>query len=109
MRSLLFRGDILISNEIMLLKLVKVNGSLSLLRKRGLTHAQIAMLLQKQISSNYVVITESGVLLTELGEKTLNENLVALKYKAKDSWILPQDSYYKKPLPKNTIILPKKI
>lgn len=99
----------MISNEIMLLKLVKVNGTLSPLRKRGLTHAQIAVLLQKQIDSNYVAITESGVLLTELGEKVLNENLPALKYKTKDSWILPQDSYYRKPLSKNAIILPKKI
>lgn len=99
----------MISNEILLLKLVKINGSLSPLRKRGLTHAQIAVLLQKQIDSNYVAITESGVSLTDLGEEVLNENLVALRYTAKDLWILPQDSYYRKPLSQNTIILPKKI
>lgn len=93
----------------MLLKLVKVNGSLSPLRRRGLTHSQIAILLQKQIESNYVVITESDVLLTDFGEEVLAANLAALKCKSKDSWILPQDAYYRKPLSKSAIVLPPKI
>lgn len=99
----------MISSEIMLLKLIKINGSLSPLRKRGLTHTQIAALLQKHIDSSYVTITDSGVLLTDLGEKVLEENLAALKYKPKDSWILPQDIYYRKPLSEKVIVLPKKI
>lgn len=99
----------MLSNEIVLLKLIKVNASLTPLRNRGLTHAQIAILLQNQIDNGFASITESGVALTELGEEVLAQHLAALGRKIQYPWILPQDVYYRKPVSKWEIMLPKKI
>lgn len=99
----------MLSNEIMLLKLIKVNGSLTPLRKRGLTHAQIAALLQKHLDNGCATITESGVALTRLGEEVLAQRLKALEHRPQYPWILPQEDYYRKPLSKWEIVLPKKI
>lgn len=35
-------------NEVLLLKIIDSNGRISLLRDRGLSHSQIAMLIKKQ-------------------------------------------------------------
>ena len=99
----------MLSNEILLLKLIDANANLTLLRRRGLTHAQVAMLLQSQIESGFVETTTEGVLLTPLGKATLNENLNQHNYLQKRSWILPQETFYREPISKKDIFLPKKI
>lgn len=99
----------MLSNEIVLLKLIKVNGSLTPLRKRGLTHAQIATLLQNQIDNGRAAVTESGVALTKLGEEVLAQHLATLERRPQYPWILPQEVYYRKPLSRWEIVLPPKI
>lgn len=99
----------MLPDEILLLKLIKVNGSLAPLRRRGLTHAQIATLLQRQLDSERAAVTESGVVLTGIGEEVLSQHLAELERKPQYPWILPQEDYYRKPLSKWEIVLPKKI
>lgn len=98
----------MISQELLLLKLIDVNGSLSPLRDRGLSNSQIALLLKKQVELGNLVVNRSGVKLTNTGREVLTSGFNELKYKPKDSWILPQEKYYNKPISEKKIVLPKK-
>ena len=51
----------MLSNEILLLKIIKYGGKLSLLRSRGLTYSQIAMLIKKQEDERNVLITDDNI------------------------------------------------
>ena len=97
------------TNEVLLLKLIKVNGSLDVLLGRGLTGAQIGSMLIKLVKADLIVMDETGVFLSKEGEKELSDGLAKLKLEGKESWILPQKKYYKRPLSNDAIILPKKI
>ena len=104
-----FQGDVMISNEVLLLKLIDSNLNLTPLRNRGLSHAQVALLLQDQITKGLVEITNESVCLTESGKEALNENLKKINVSPKRSWILPREEYYYKPLSQKDVYLPKKI
>lgn len=99
----------MISSEVLLLKLIDVNASLNPLRKKGLSHSQIAMLLQKAIDSGYVEYHEDVILLTATGKEVLKESLESLNYSGKNSWVLPQKEYYRKPVSSKVVFLPRKI
>ena len=98
----------MLSNETLLLKIIDVNGSISMLLDRGLTYSQIANILRDSIMSGYVISEKNETKLTGLGKKVLSEEFKENKYKAKDSWILPQEKYYCEQLPFNVFVeLPK--
>lgn len=97
----------MISNEILLLKIVEVNGSLSLLRERGLSHSQIAMMIKSQQEYGNIIISENSICLSSQGVEVLNENISKVAPKSKDQWIVPQEHRYTKPIPFERIILPK--
>ena len=97
-----------ISNDILILKLVAVGGSLYSLRKRNLTHAQIAMLIQEQIDLGFLEMNNDELKVTDSGYEYLNEEIKKLNGNER-AWILPQENYYRKPISPNKIILPKKI
>lgn len=99
----------MLTNEIILLKLIEVNGSLLLLRKQGLTHSQIAELIERERSVGNLIITENGIELTEKGRSLLSENMSRLQIKEKKGWIIRQAHHYREPLSQKAIILPKKI
>lgn len=61
-------------NEVLLLKIIDSNGRISLLRDRGLSHSQIAMLIKKQEDEGNIVVTEDDISLTNQGSKILKEN-----------------------------------
>lgn len=98
----------MISNEILLLKIINSNGSLSLLRDRGLSHSQIAMLIKEQKEKEHIVISEFEIKLSTQGTKYLSENLPEHIVKEKDQWIFPQEHLYKDPIAFDKIVLPKK-
>ncbi len=98
----------MLSNEILLLKIIDSKGRLSLLRERGLSHSQIAMLIRDQQEKGYIVISESEIKLSTQGSKYLCENLSKHIAKRKDQWILPKDHLYNKPINSDKIVLPKK-
>lgn len=98
----------MISNEILLLKIIDSNGSLSLLRDRGLSHSQIAMLIKDQEEKKHIVISEYEIKLSTQGSYYLNENISKYITKEKDQWILPQEHLYNEPLALDKIVLPKK-
>lgn len=99
----------MIANDILLLKLIDANANLTLLRQKGLSHSQISALLQTQIDLGYITISESHTSLTASGKEKLKIEFEFLNLMDKDSWILPQEVYYNKPISQKVIFLPKKI
>ena len=97
----------MISNEILLLKIIDANGRISLLRDRGLSHSQVAMLIKKQVCEGNIIVSEEDIKLTHKGTEILIENLSKIAPRKKDQWILPQMHLYQKPLPIGQIVLPK--
>lgn len=97
----------MLSNEILLLKIIDVNGRISLLCDRGLSHSQVAMLIKKQEEEGNIVITEEDICLTSKGEGFLKDNISKIVPKEKDQWILSQEHLYRTPIPFNKIVLPK--
>jgi predicted methyltransferase len=97
----------MLSNEILLLKIIDSNGRISLLRDRGLSHSQVAMLIKKQEDEGNIVVTEEDISLTNQGSKILKENISKIAPRKKDQWILPQEHLYKKPISLDQIVLPK--
>lgn len=97
----------MLSNEILLLKIVETNGKISLLRNRGLSHSQIAMMLKKQQDEENIVISDEDICLTRQGKKILEENITKVFPKEKDQWILPKEHLYCEPISFDKIILPK--
>lgn len=97
----------MLSNEILLLKIIDSNGRISLLRDRGLSHSQVAMLIKKQEEDGNIVVTEEDISLTNQGSKILKENISKIAPRKKDQWILPQEHLYKKPISLDQIVLPK--
>lgn len=97
----------MLSNEILLLKIIDSNGRISLLRDRGLSHSQVAMLIKKQEDEGNIVVTEEDISLTNQGSKVLKENISKIAPRKKDQWILPQEHLYKKPISLDQIVLPK--
>lgn len=104
---LLFRGDYILSNEVLFLKMIQCGGSFSLLYERGLSYSQVTALLKQQLLQENIVVNDTSISLTERGEKFLEDNLSKLKQKEKDKWILPQEHKYKDSIPFKKIILPK--
>lgn len=97
----------MLSNEILLLKIIDSNGRISLLRDRGLSHSQVVMLIKKQEDEGNIVVTEEDISLTNQGSKILKENISKIAPRKKDQWILPQEHLYKKPISLDQIVLPK--
>lgn len=97
----------MLSNEILLLKIIDSNGRISLLRDRGLSHSQVAMLIKRQEDEGNIVVTEEDISLTNQGSNILKENISKIAPRKKDQWILPQEHLYKEPLSFNQIVLPK--
>ncbi len=96
------------TNSVLLLKIIKVQGNLTLLRSRGLSNSQIAMLIKENQQNGNVILTDVGISLTEQGENFLKSALSETTAKPKDMWIVKQEHYYKEPLSLKTIVLPKK-
>ncbi|MBE6763166.1 MAG: hypothetical protein E7553_02260 [Ruminococcaceae bacterium] len=98
----------MLSNELLLLKIIGSGGRISLLRNRGLSLSQIAMLIQEQQEKGNVVVLDSEINLTAQGLHLLEENISKVMPRKKDRWILPQEHLYKEPISSSEIILPKK-
>lgn len=97
----------MLSNEILLLKIIDSNGRISLLRDRGLSYSQVAMLIKEQEDEGNILVTEEDISLTNQGSKILKENISKIALRKKDQWILPQEHLYKKPISLEQIVLPK--
>lgn len=97
------------TNELLLLQLIDSNRDLSPLRKRGLTHSQIALLLEKLIDQGFISISDTDVQITECGKKSMEEFYSSQQYNWHRKWLNPQLEYYQIPLSENDIILPHKI
>lgn len=97
----------MLSNEILLLKIIESNGRISLLRDRGLSHSQVAMLIKKQEDEGNIVVTEADIGLTDQGTKVLIDHMSKVVPRNKDQWILPQEHLYRKPISADQIVLPK--
>lgn len=97
----------MLSNEILLLKIIASNGRISLLRERGLSHSQVATMIKEQEKEGNVIITERDISLTNKGKSVLDENISKISTRKKDQWILPQEHLYNTPISLNEIVLPK--
>ena len=97
----------MISNEILLLKIIESNGRISLLRDRGLSHSQVAMLIKKQVDEGNIIISEQEITLSQKGIETLKENITKFAPRKKDQWIVPQEHLYQDPISMEQIVLPK--
>ena len=65
----------MIPNNILLLKIIENNGKISLLRDRGLTHSQIAMMIKNLEAEGNILITDDDILLTPKGIEFLENNI----------------------------------
>ena len=99
----------MISNELLFLKILELKGSIYLLKKRGLTYSQIALIMQQHLAAGYIKVDDSGVIITENGVDFLHANMKEHLPRTKDGWILPQEHLYKAPISTKKIILPKNI
>ena len=97
----------MLSNEILLLKIIESSGRISLLHDRGLSHSQIAMMIKKQQEKGNIVITYDDIVLTPQGAQLLKENISKALPKKKDQWILPREHLYNEAISFNKVILPK--
>ena len=98
----------MLSNEILLLKIIDANGRISLLKERGLSHSQVAILMKNQEDLGNIVISEEGISLTSNGKNFLKDNISKIVPREKDQWILPQEHLYREPIDVNKIILPNR-
>lgn len=95
---------------ILLLLIIKTNGKIDSLLKKGLQYSQIVEYLNYAIDNKYAIIDDSGHMhITDegLGKlKSLNN-----KYKRyhQDSWISPLDQYRLEKMNKFDIYLPDKV
>ena len=94
-------------NSVVLLKLIKNNGSLSLLLENGLTYSQIVVLLNKLEGENLVHYVDNKILLTQKGNEYLSE--YHKKYTKSNILILPRYKKRRTPLSFKRIYLPKHI
>ena len=85
----------MLSNEILLLKIIDSNGRISLLRDRGLSHSQVAMLIKKQEDEGNIVVTEEDISLTNQGSKILKENISKIAPRKKINGFCRRNIYIK--------------
>lgn len=97
----------MLSNDVLLLKIVESQWRFSLLYDRGLSYSQIAELIKRQNDLGNLVVGEDYIKLTPCGRKVLEDNLGKIFTREKDQWVLPQEHRYRKPLSINEIVLPK--
>lgn len=97
----------MISNKVLLLKIIESGARITLLHDRGLSFSQIALLLDELVKDKSVVVTDYSLVLTEKGKKQLQSNMNSLFPRNKDQWILPNENMYDNPISSDTIILPK--
>lgn len=97
----------MIPNEILLLKIIAFNGSVSLLQERGLSYSQIALMMRDLKKKGYIENKEASLYLTVLGYDKIN-NYDQNEINRETKWIVRQEHLFHEPLPFNTIILPRK-
>lgn len=94
-------------NDIILLKCISKKLSLSILKSRGLSYAQIAMRIQKLIKSGFLKYDDDDIIvLTEFGEAQVSKYDNSISDK-EQKWIFPQYDKYTEPLDSSEIVLPK--
>lgn len=98
----------MLTNSLILLKVVSSQGSLLPLRQRGLTPSQIALLIQEQISAGNLESSLDGLTITTEGIKVLEQYNKEHNSTGSTQWIMPQKCFYREPLDQTTIVLPKK-
>lgn len=96
----------MLTNVLLLLKIVGAKGSLLALRQRGLTHAQIATLLEEQINCGNIYATTDGIFLTDSGNLMLSQFYKEAKMSGPKAWVLPQYCFYTEPIEPAKIVLP---
>lgn len=98
----------MVSNELLLLKIIDSNGRISLLRDRGLSHSQVAMLIEKLEVDGNIIITEENICLTPKGKEILERGFAKISRTKKDQWIVPKEHKFKEPIEIDMVVLPKK-
>lgn len=98
----------MISNKVLLLKIIESRARITLLHDRGLSFSQIALLMDELAKDGYVDVTDCMLVLTEKGKEELKANMKSLYPRNKDQWILPNENMYDIPISYDTIILPRK-
>lgn len=94
------------NSSILLLRIIEKKGRLSVLTDKGLTHSQIALLLDAQQKEGNVILNDEGIFLTEQGRNVLNQ--ISNSSNFKDYWIVQQERHYREPISTKVIVLPKK-
>lgn len=98
----------MIQHDILLLKIIRDKGRISLLHDRGLTYSQIAMMIKNQEEEGNILITDDDIFLTAQGIEILEYNIFKEIPRKKDQWILPRERVYSTPISFDKIILPKR-
>lgn len=96
------------SSVLLLLQLIKNNGSIESLINRGLEYSQIAKLISFIVDEGYASYESNDLHLLKSGVDKLLELNTKFKRTNSDSWISPQDEYKIEKKDKFDIYLPEK-
>lgn len=98
----------MISNKVLLLKIIESGARITLLHDRGLSFSQIALLMDELTRDGCVEMKDCRPVLTEKGKNELQSNMNSLYPRKKDQWILPNENMYDIPISSDTIVLPRR-
>lgn len=92
---------------VLLLQLLKRNGNIEFLHKQGYQYSQIAQLINLVLKRNLAYYSDTGLSLTDEGEKTLSIYNKHLNRKNSEALISPQTEYITNKASKYDIYLPQ--
>lgn len=99
----------MVSNQIVLLRIIKYNDSFSTLEKRQLSPSQIVLMIEDAKQNGLVVENNFKLSITPKGENVLEEYYKKHELRKSDSWILRNEDRFMQPKEKDDIFIPRKI
>lgn len=93
---------------ILLLQLIKNNGSIDSLVNLGLEYSQIANLIMQVKEEGYIALKDGILTITNAGIEKLDLLNKKLNRKFSESWISPYEQYRIKQIAKSEVYIPNK-
>ena len=95
----------MVPNDILLLKLIRCNGRISMLLERGLLYSQIATIIQQLSDDELICMDNTVINLTKKGEEIIQE--YNKSHSLDNQQILRNENRFFEPLSEKDILLPR--
>ncbi|EGV42498.1 hypothetical protein BZARG_2200 [Bizionia argentinensis JUB59] len=92
--------------EILMLNLIEDSGNVKRLLRENLSYKEISELISKLVQDELLTYVDKKIILTDKGEKKLNESKHLIKETNKELWIKPENKSRVKKIERNFIYLP---